>query len=272
LTPSGVTVTLPRGIAYYADQRAGRVSRDAQRAEGGMRMLFGFKKADDEAPLKPIGGAQESEDDWFEDWKEEEAEAEIGGGEAGLKHRKHVKPFVIRTKVIDDGCCQLDCIEPEIQLTVDQPDAVQIDSCRVNNIETQGMIVSPGVVAARVTFDLIVTYIDANGNFVTVQETFTYPPQDQPPKMVSLPSADRSIHQVVVEAELFCDICMIQNAGRTIRCRVFIFVCIKIGRHLQLKILAKEVELPKCERVEAGCPPPDLDPPSHIKKLFRSEP
>lgn len=179
-----------------------------------------------------------------------------------------LEEFIIRVKVIDDACCQLDCIEPTIEIPAELPDAVVVDTCRIVNISTQSAIVAPGIVSLRVFFDLVITYIDGVGGYHTVMETISFPAEDLPAKMVSLAEADRDIHQTVVEVSANCSLCVVEGAGRLLRCVVFLFICVKIGRYLQLAICAQEVtEHPECEPAETTCPPLN-NAPGYVRKKF----
>jgi len=168
----------------------------------------------------------------------------------------------ILVKVIDDSCCQIECVEP---LLTAVPPAASIILCEVVNIQTVATsISSTGVVSVRISYDVVVVYLDALGVVHTVKTTFHFPPDNEPPKLVSLSDGTVS-DQVIVEAAAAVDTCMIEQAGTIIHCVVFLDICIKIGHMQQLIILAKKAPRPpKCEVVSGNCPPPNGDPPSRI--------
>ncbi|MCL6451985.1 MAG: hypothetical protein K6T75_11885 [Acetobacteraceae bacterium] len=187
-------------------------------------------------PLKPIAGAQNAPRD---------------------EPQPQQETFQIYVKSIEGACSQLESVENVITIPVELPDAVAVEDCLIRNVTVEATITGADTVAVRVRYDVIITYRDATGTVHVLQESFAFPPDTEPPKLVQLIGADPVIHQPVVEVSISCYFTLIEQNGRAIRACVQIDMIIKFGRHIQIEVLGTEVPRPaECTPVAAECPPP----------------
>lgn len=192
--------------------------------------------------------------------------------DAGDEHRwHHHGKYTIHAKVIDNSCCQVDCVEAS---TTCAPFHTQpnIERCDIENLQYTAVIQSLGVVSVTITFDVVVTYtlgVPPVRAVVTIPFTLT--------KTVVLEGANPQLQQAVVDITPISVTCTAQAVvgGYQIHAVVFLDICIKVGHHQQLIILAKPAPRPpECTVVAGECPQPPVgnnatSPPSYVKRLMR---